>query len=46
VWLSLVLGELAGIGGFRCWLVTAVMVSVTVVSAVLNCWAFLQPRHR
>jgi hypothetical protein len=42
--LSLVLGELAGVAGFSCWVVPAVMVSVTVVSAVLNCWAFL--RHR
>ena len=40
--LSLVLGELAGIGGFRLWVVPVVMGSVTVVSAVLNCWAFLR----
>lgn len=40
--LSLVLGELAGVAGFGLWVVTAVMVAVTVVSAVLNCWAFLR----
>jgi hypothetical protein len=39
---SLVLGELAGVAGFHFWAVQAVMVSVTVVSAVLNCWAFLR----
>ena len=37
---SLVLGELAGVVGFHLWVVPAVMASVTVVSAVLNCWAF------
>jgi hypothetical protein len=37
---SLVLGELAGIAGYTSWVVAAVMVSVTVCSAVLNCWAF------
>jgi hypothetical protein len=40
--LSLVLGELAGVAGFELWVVPVVMVSVTVVSAVLNCWAFLR----
>jgi len=39
---SLVLGELAGVAGFQLWVVSAVMVCVTVVSAVLNCWAFLR----
>lgn len=39
---SLVLGELAGVAGFQLWVVPAVMVCVTVVSAVLNCWAFLR----
>lgn len=38
--LSLVLGELAGVAGYSSWVVSAVMVSVTCVSAVLNCWAF------
>ena len=38
---SLVLGELAMVSGFSLWVVSAVMVAVTVVSAVLNCWAFL-----
>jgi hypothetical protein len=42
--LSLVLGELASVAGFDSWLVSGVMMSVCVVSAVLNCWAFL--RHR
>jgi hypothetical protein len=37
-----VLGELAGVAGFRLWVVPTVMVAVTVVSAVLNCWAFLR----
>ncbi len=40
--LSLVLGELASVSGFDSWLTSAVMVSVCVVSAVLNCWAFLR----
>jgi hypothetical protein len=40
--LSLVLGELAGIAGYASWVVAAVMVSVTLCSAVLNCWAFLR----
>lgn len=40
--LSLVLGELAGVAGFESWVVGAVMVSVTIVSAVLNCWGFLR----
>jgi hypothetical protein len=39
---SLVLGELASVAGFRLWLVPVVMVAVCVVSAVLNCWAFLR----
>ena len=39
---SLVLGELAGVAGFSFWVVQAVMGSVTLVSAVLNCWAFLR----
>ncbi len=39
---SLVLGELAGIAGYASWVVGAVMVSVTLCSAVLNCWAFLR----
>jgi hypothetical protein len=39
---SLVLGELAGIAGYASWVVAAVMVSVTLCSAVLNCWAFLR----
>ena len=42
--LSLVLGELACVAGYESWLVSTVMLSVCVVSAVLNCWAFL--RHR
>ena len=41
---SLVLCELAGIAGFDSWAVGAVMFSVTVCSAVLNCWAFI--RHK
>jgi hypothetical protein len=40
--LSLVLCELALVAGFSLWVVPVVMVSVTVVSAVLNCWAFLR----
>jgi hypothetical protein len=40
--LSLVIGELAGINGFFYWLVPVVMVAVTIVSALLNCWAFLR----
>jgi hypothetical protein len=40
--LSLVLGELAGVCGYESWVVGAVMVAVTLVSAVLNCWAFLR----
>lgn len=40
--LSLVLGELAGVAGYESWVVAAVMVAVTLVSAVLNCWAFLR----
>jgi hypothetical protein len=40
--LSLVLGELAGVAGFRLWVVPVVMGAVTLVSAVLNCWAFLR----
>jgi hypothetical protein len=40
--LSLVLGELSRVQGFGLWLVPVVMGSVTVVSAVLNCWAFLR----
>jgi hypothetical protein len=39
---SLVLCELSGVVGFHHWAVAAVMVSVTVTSAALNCWAFLQ----
>jgi hypothetical protein len=38
---SLVLGELALVSGFSLWVVPAVMATVTAVSAVLNCWAFL-----
>jgi hypothetical protein len=41
---SLVLGELAGVAGFRLWVVPVVMVAVAVVSAALNCWAFLAHR--
>lgn len=41
---SLVLGELARIGGAGWWLVSLVMAAVTVTSAVLNCWAFLAHR--
>jgi len=40
--LSLVLGELAGVSGFQCCIVAIVMVSVTLVSALLNCWAFMR----
>lgn len=40
--LSLVLGELAHVQGFTLWVVPVVMGSVTIVSAVLNCWAFLR----
>jgi hypothetical protein len=40
--LSLVLGELSGVAGFSLWVVPVVMVAVTAVSAVLNCWAFLR----
>jgi hypothetical protein len=40
--LSLVLGELAAVAGFSLWVVPVVMVAVTAVSAVLNCWAFLR----
>lgn len=39
---SLVLGELAVVSGFDLWVVPVVMGTVTVVSAVLNCWAFLR----
>jgi hypothetical protein len=38
---SLVLGELAHVAGFESWVVPAVMASVSIVSAVLNCWAFI-----
>jgi hypothetical protein len=41
---SLVLGELANVSGFQLWVVPAVMVCVTLTSAVLNCWAFLAHR--
>ncbi len=40
--LSLVLGELAQVSGFVLWVVTAVMVSVTIASALLNCVAFMR----
>jgi hypothetical protein len=40
--LSLVLGELARVAGFDLWVVPVVMGSVTLVSAMLNCWAFLR----
>jgi hypothetical protein len=40
--LSLVLGELSRVAGFDLWVVPALMFSVTVASAVLNCWAFLR----
>jgi hypothetical protein len=39
---ALVLGELACVAGAGWWLVTALMVAVACVSAVLNCWAFLR----
>lgn len=38
---SLVLGELATVSGFSLWVVPTVMCGVTLVSALLNCWAFL-----
>jgi hypothetical protein len=40
--LSLVLGELARVEGFGLWVAPVVVGSVTVISAVLNCWAFLR----
>jgi hypothetical protein len=40
--LSLVMGELAGVAGLDMWIVSVVMVGVTAVSMVLNCWAFLR----
>jgi hypothetical protein len=40
--LSLVMCELAGVAGFSLWIVPCIMVSVTVTSAALNCWAFLR----
>lgn len=39
---ALVLGELTRVAGFTSWVVPALMASVTVVSAALNCWAFLR----
>jgi hypothetical protein len=39
---SLVVCELACIAGAGWWLIQAVMLAVTVSSAVLNCWAFLR----
>jgi hypothetical protein len=40
--LSLILGELASVSGFDLWVVPVVMIAVTAVSAVLNCWAFMR----
>jgi hypothetical protein len=37
-----VLGELSRVQGFGLWVVPVVMGSVTVVSAILNTWAFLR----
>lgn len=43
---SLVLGELAGVSGFSLWVVPVLMWAVAVVSAVLNCWAFVAHKCR